>query len=148
MSFFDRFKTKFEQRKTNRTAKGEQEVSDTKTEAKKTSEEVEKAVTPKAHVSKSKEALTAYKFLVRPFVTEKSATLAGQGKYAFVVNRNATKLTVKRAVKEVYDVMPETVNIMNRIGKAVRFGRFNGNRKDWKIAVVTLPKGKTLPIYD
>jgi large subunit ribosomal protein L23 len=33
-------------------------------------------------------------------------------------------------------------------GKAVRFGRMSGRRSDWKKAIVTLPKGKTIDIYE
>lgn len=145
MNFFDRFKTKFEKRDTRRSAKKESDASDTKKESKKSDEAVAEA--PKHQVT-TKEAVTAYRFLTKPFVTEKSAVHASHGKYSFVVSRDATKLAIKQAIKEVYNVMPEAVNIMNRQGKAVRFGRSNGRRKDWKIALVTLPKGKSLPIYD
>jgi large subunit ribosomal protein L23 len=33
-------------------------------------------------------------------------------------------------------------------GKRKRQGRITGKRKDWKKAIVTLPKGKTINLYE
>ena len=48
----------------------------------------------------------------------------------------------------MYGITPVSVNIQNVRGKRVRFGRVRGKRKDWKKAIVTLPEGKTINVYD
>lgn len=86
--------------------------------------------------------------LVRPLVTEKSAVKQSENKYSFVVVNAANKAAVKQAVFEVYGVKPTDVNILNVQGKFVRFGNHYGKRSDYKKAVVTLPKGKTIVVHE
>ncbi len=90
---------------------------------------------------------TAYKILIKPLVTEKSAIEESKGKYSFMVNRVANKAEVKTAVAEIYGVKPVKVNIVNVDGRPVRFGRSMGRRSDYKKATVTLPKGSTIDIH-
>ncbi|HYE60083.1 MAG TPA: 50S ribosomal protein L23 [Candidatus Kapabacteria bacterium] len=85
--------------------------------------------------------------LVRPYVSEKAVTQEARGTYTFVVHADATKLSVKEAVKKMYGVMPEAVRMVNVEGKDARFGRYTGKRHDWKKAIITLPKGKTISIH-
>jgi large subunit ribosomal protein L23 len=86
--------------------------------------------------------------LLQPLVTEKSVIRESAGVYTFMVALGATKLTVKQAVKDIYGVLPSTVRMINVEGKRVRFGRTIGKRRDWKKAIVTLPKGKTIHIHE
>ncbi len=86
----------------------------------------------------------AYKILLRPLVTEKMAIEAGENKYGFLVNRQATKNQVKQAVEEIYKVKPVSVNTINVQGKIVRRGRNSGKRSDVKKAIVTLASGQTI----
>jgi len=90
----------------------------------------------------------AYKVLVKPLVTEKVSNLAVLNKYVFAVARSANKIEVAKAIKEIYGIKPIGVNIMNRLGKKARYGRVSGRRKDWKKAIITLPKGETIKIYE
>src|SRR3990167_3454723 len=62
--------------------------------------------------------------------------------------RGANKIEVAKAIKEIYGIKPIGVNIMNRLGKKARYGRVSGRRKDWKKAIITLPKGETMKIYE
>lgn len=89
----------------------------------------------------------AYKILVKPLVTEKSAVAESMNKYSFVVMAGASKFQIKKAVEDVYGVKPIIVNIINVEGRRVRFGRTQGRRSDFKKAVVTLPKGKIIDIH-
>lgn len=89
----------------------------------------------------------AFKVLVKPLITEKSATLESKNKYSFVVNRSASKDQIKKAVEEVYGVKPSQINVANIEGRRVRFGRNMGKRNDYKKAIVTLPSGKTIDIH-
>ena len=77
--------------------------------------------------------------------TERSATLrAGQNRYTFVVDRNANKTEIKRAVEQLFKVKVKDVSTMNMHGKVKRMGRFEGKRPDWKKAIVRLNPGETI----
>ncbi|PLX20693.1 50S ribosomal protein L23 [Candidatus Parcubacteria bacterium] len=90
----------------------------------------------------------AYKVLVKPLITEKASTEGVIGKYTFEVSVDSNKISIARAIEEIYGIKPEAVNVINMKGKKVRYGRNLGKRKSWKKAVVTLPKGKTINIYE
>ena len=82
-----------------------------------------------------------------PVVTEKSTLAQSQNIYTFMVAKAATKSSVKSAVKAVYGVRPSAVHMINVQGKWIRFGKAMGRRSDYKKALVTLPKGKTITIH-
>lgn len=90
----------------------------------------------------------AYKILVKPLVTEKASVLGAENKYFFAVALKANRIEIAKAIREIYGVKPEKVNIINMGGKEVRFGRTLGKRKDWKKAIITLPEGKTIKVYE
>lgn len=107
------------------------------------------AVAPKgAKVAARPAYHESYRVLVKPLVTEKAAKIGAQNKYAFVVASNANKIMVARSIEHVYGIKPVNVNIINFKGKIVSSRRFRGRRKDWKKAIVTLPKGKSINIYE
>src|SRR3989339_245051 len=97
---------------------------------------------------KSKNYGNAYKVLIKPLITEKAASFGVNNKYIFEVSKDANKIEIVKAINEVYGVSPIKVNIVNKLGKKVRSGRIMGQRKNWKKAVITLPKGKTINIYE
>ena len=86
--------------------------------------------------------------ILRPLVTEKSSILAAKNTYVFIVARDANCTEISCAMKAIYKVRPIRVNTLNVRGKIVRRGRVSGKRKEWKKAIVTFPKGKTLNIYE
>jgi len=86
----------------------------------------------------------AYRVLVHPIVSEKSARLESIGQYVFAVGRRANKVEIKKAIEGHYRVHVERVNVMNVPGKSVRFGRTSGTRSDWRKAYVTLKKGERI----
>lgn len=90
----------------------------------------------------------AYRTLVKPLVTEKGTLLTEMGKYLFVVENKANKIEVSKAIQDLYGVKPTKVNIILMEGKLKARGKVIGKRKDWKKAIVTLPKGKTLDLYE
>jgi large subunit ribosomal protein L23 len=90
----------------------------------------------------------AYRVLLRPVITEKAADQGAWNKYVFEVAMDANKISVSQAVKEVYGIRPVSVNVVSMRGKKVRYGRVRGCRKDWKKAIVTLPEGKTINLYE
>lgn len=90
----------------------------------------------------------AYSILVKPLITEKAANLGMLNKYVFTVSLDANKIEIAKAVETVYGIKPVSVNVIRTEGKIVRRGKYTGTRKDWKKAMVTLPKGKTINIYE
>ncbi|TAL20587.1 50S ribosomal protein L23 [Patescibacteria group bacterium] len=99
----------------------------------------------KASKGNSKEAP---RILVAPLLSEKASRLAENRQYVFKVVPSATRIGVARAVAALYGVRPASVNILRVKGKRVRFGRVAGREKDWKKAVVTLPPGKRIAVYE
>jgi large subunit ribosomal protein L23 len=79
--------------------------------------------------------------LVAPVVSEKSYGLLDEGKYTFVVDPRANKTEIKIAVERIFGVKVESVNTLNRQGKARRTRFGTGRRKDTKRAIVTLKEG-------
>lgn len=86
--------------------------------------------------------------VVEPIMTEKAARLAALGQYTFNVSVKANKIQIAQAIEKRYDVKPASVNIINYPGKFVHFGRQGGVTKSTKKAIVTLPKGKTINVYE
>jgi len=90
----------------------------------------------------------AYKILIKPLITEKATILAGHNKYVFAVNLNANKIEIANAIVDIYGIKPININIIKIEGKEKRTGRVTGKRKDWKKAIITLPEGKTIQVYE
>jgi len=103
---------------------------------------VEKEAKKKKHTGR------AYRILIKPLITEKAAILNTESKYVFSVATDANKIEIANAVEEVYGIKPIAVNIIKVSGKKVRYGRTFGQRKNWKKAIVALPKGKSINIYE
>lgn len=74
----------------------------------------------------------------KPFITEKSNLEIASGKYTFIVDVKATKTEVKLAVEKLFQVKVLKVNTMNVEGKTKRQGVHEGQRPDWKKAIVKI----------
>lgn len=79
--------------------------------------------------------------LFAPVLSEKTNDQMLEGKYTFIVDRRANKTEIKLAVEAIFDVKVESVNTINRQGKARRTRFGIGKRKDTKRAIVTLKDG-------
>ena len=90
----------------------------------------------------------AYRVLLRPLITEKASNLGVLNKYFFAVADEANKIEISKAVFNVYGIKPIAVNVVSMQGKKTRNGKIKGKRKDWKKAIVTLPKGKSINLYE
>jgi len=85
--------------------------------------------------------------LQAPIVSEKSTSAADREKrFVFRVIRTATKPQVKRAVELMFSVEVASVHILNVKGKHKRFGKFFGERSDWKKAYVKLKPGHDIEL--
>jgi len=103
------------------------------------------SVKPKASLSTGVD--TSF-VIVKPLISEKAAILAGENQYVFVVRKSANRLEVRSAIQKMYGVSPTSINISNVRGKIVKRGRTTGKRSNWKKAIVTLPKGQTINVYE
>ena len=87
--------------------------------------------------------------LKRPLLTEKVAYLQDiNNQYAFVVDRDANKVEIKRAVEKKYQVTVTSVQTISIRGKMKTLGRFTGKRADWKKAIVTLASGEHIEMAE
>jgi large subunit ribosomal protein L23 len=87
--------------------------------------------------------------IVRPLVTEKSTeNLERDGAYSFVVDKDANKVEIARALESLFNVKVVDVRTMQYRGKERRMGRFVGRRAAWKKAVVKLRAGDTIEIFE
>ncbi|MBK5915274.1 50S ribosomal protein L23 [Rhodocyclus purpureus] len=83
--------------------------------------------------------------LLAPQISEKATWVAEKNEQViFRVASDATKPEVKAAVELLFKVQVESVQIANVKGKQKRFGRFNGRRKGWKKAFVSLAAGQAI----
>jgi len=89
-----------------------------------------------------------YEVLRRPLVTEKSADLQSQSKYAFEVAGEANKPQIKQAVEKAFDVKVTAVNVMRVPGKTRRIGRRQVLTSSWKKAIVTLKPGDKIALFE
>lgn len=89
----------------------------------------------------------AQDILIRPLITEKGTLLADQNKYLFAVALDATKVDVRRAVEQTFDVTVLSVNIINVPGKEKRWGRHPYRTSRWRKAIVTLQQGQTIDLF-
>ncbi len=81
-------------------------------------------------------------------LTEKSVHQEAAGKYTFVVHRDANKVDIKNALRTLYGVHVEDVNICHIVAK-YRLGkgrRLMQKRSFARRAIVTLKKGEKLDI--
>lgn len=83
--------------------------------------------------------------LLAPQISEKATFIADKNEQVvFKVAPDATKPEVRAAVEALFKVQVESVQIANVKGKAKRFGRTMGRRKDWKKAFVSLKPGQEI----
>jgi len=86
--------------------------------------------------------------LRRPLITEKSAALQSEGKYAFEVAKEANKPLIKQAVEKAFKVKVTAVNVMTVPGKVRKLGRRELPAHPWKKAIVTLQPGDSIEFFE
>ncbi len=87
------------------------------------------------------------KFLVKkPIISEKAARMSGERKYVFLVDKEAAKPEIKKALKDIYKVDSIQVRVINIKSKRRRLGRSIGVKSGYKKAIVTLKEGQKLDI--
>jgi len=90
-----------------------------------------------------------YDIIKTPLITEKSTILKEkENKYAFLVNSQANKDEIKKAVEEIFKVKVIRVNTSYLRGKIKRVGRHSGKTPDMKKAILTLKEGEKIEIFE
>ncbi|MDP6853361.1 MAG: 50S ribosomal protein L23 [Candidatus Marinimicrobia bacterium] len=93
--------------------------------------------------------------IIRPILSEKGTMLSeSQNKYVFQVEKRSNKLEIAKAIEEKFKVKIKKVATLNFKGKnknmTIRSNgkilRTNGNRANWKKAIVTLQDGFKIDI--
>lgn len=86
-----------------------------------------------------------FKVLLGPHISEKATMLAdSQKQFVFKVATDATKLEIKKAVEQLFEVKVRSVSTLNVQGKTKRTARGLGKRNDWKKAYIALRPGQDL----
>lgn len=89
--------------------------------------------------------------LKKPLVTEKASSQNENGVYGFVVDKNANKIEIKKAVEKMYGVTVEKVRTMVYAGKPKsRYTKtkvVTGRTSSYKKALVTVAKGEIIDFY-
>ena len=94
----------------------------------------------------------AKRILIKPIITEKADSLAEKsGRYSFVVNKDANKIEIKKAVNDLYNVEVAAVNTLIMPSKAKsrnsRRNAIKGRVSSFKKAIVTLAEGETINFF-
>jgi len=82
--------------------------------------------------------------ILGPVITEKSVTGGQNGVYMFKVSKNATKPQIKSEIERHFGVKVLSVNTLNTKSKKRRVGKYTGNTKTYKKAIVTLAQGSSI----
>jgi large subunit ribosomal protein L23 len=93
--------------------------------------------------------MSARDIIIRPIITEKSMRQNSEdNKITFEVAKDANKTAVAQAIQEIYNIKPEKVNIVNVRPKTKRMGRYVGKTGAVRKAVVKLPEGQDITLFD
>ena len=95
--------------------------------------------------------------IIRPLLTEKCNLLTeSYNKYTFQVALDANKIEIKKSIENRFNVKIKKISTINCRGKnknmSVKSGgkviRTNGNRSNWKKAIVTLLDNHNIDLID
>ena len=138
MAFLDIFKKK-KTKTSSKAARREEHFHKSKEEDK--SEEA-------ARVLKEDKAFSekAFRVLLKPVVTEKSAGYDSSGVYVFKVESSANKIEIRQAIEELYGVKVKKVNVVSVPQKSRFMKGRKGIHSGYKKAMVFLGKGEKIDI--
>jgi len=90
--------------------------------------------------------------LKEPIITEKMTALGDKlSRFGFIVDKNANKIEIKKAVELMYNVKVTSVKTMMYYGKSksrnTKAGVITGSANTTKKAIVSLAKGEIIDFY-
>ena len=88
----------------------------------------------------------------KPVITEKMTAISDKlNRYAFIVDKRANKIEIKKEIEAFYNVKVLDVNTMNYSGKRksryTKAGFLTGRTNAFKKAIVTLAPGNTIDFF-
>lgn len=91
-----------------------------------------------------------YEIIKRPVITEKSTLMASElNQFVFEVDVRANKIQIKEAVETIFDVdVIKVATIILPMKRGQRGRKVYQRTPEWKKAIVTLPKGQTIPLFN
>ncbi len=85
--------------------------------------------------------------IIAPVITEKSSSLNEKGNvYIFKVIKKANKNQIKKAIEEAFKVDVVKLNTSITKPKDKRVGKYTGQRKTYKKAIITLKEGQSIEL--
>ena len=85
-----------------------------------------------------------YEIIYAPIITEKSAMMEAENKYAFKVDPRANKTEIKQAIESIFNVKVVSITTSNSHPKKRRVGKYTGYVDKYKKAIVKLAEGNSI----
>ncbi len=136
---------KLQRTQKNKDEKTEKTVTEESALAKK-QKSVQKQKTENAPRSEKEKREHFSHILVRPRISEKAALQSGGNSYIFNVAQSANKIEIKKAIKEIYNVSPIRVNVINMKSKQKMVRNRLGKTASYKKAIVFLKDGDSIEL--
>ena len=93
--------------------------------------------------------MNRFEIIKRPLDTEKLDRMRDrENKFAFEIAMKANKTEVKQAIEQLFKVKVLDVKTAIVRGKFRRLGRTQGQRPNWKKAIVTLKEGDAIQLFE
>jgi large subunit ribosomal protein L23 len=90
-----------------------------------------------------------YDIIKRPLDTEKLDRIRDrENKFAFEIDLKANKTEVKQAIEQLFKVKVIDVKTAIVRGKFRRIGKSEGQKSNWKKAIVTLKEGDAISLFE
>jgi large subunit ribosomal protein L23 len=90
-----------------------------------------------------------FEIIKRPLDTEKLDRMRDrENKFAFEIDMKANKTEIKQAIEQLFKVKVLDVKTSIVRGKFRRIGRSEGQRPNWKKAIVTLKEGDAISLFE
>lgn len=93
--------------------------------------------------------MNRFEIIKRPLDTEKLDRMRDrENKFAFEIDMKASKTEVKQAIEQLFKVKVLDIKTAIVRGKFRRLGRTEGQRPNWKKAIVTLKEGDAIQLFE
>ena len=85
-----------------------------------------------------------FDIIYAPIITERTAQMAEENKFAFKVDPRANKTQIKQAIESIFNVKVVSITTANSHPKKRRVGRYTGMTNKYKKAIVKLAEGNSI----
>lgn len=93
--------------------------------------------------------MNRFDIIKRPLDTEKLDRMRDRdNKFAFEIDLKANKTEVKQAIEQLFKVKVLDIKTSIVRGKFRRIGKSEGQKSNWKKAIVTLKEGDAISLFE